>query len=175
MRHAWSLGAPIAVVTQQAASEAAQLADIVIAPQTGPEAVAGLTNPKARLAQRQILNMVSTGLAIRDGRVYSNLRVDLQADTPHWAERQVAIVMAATDRTRSEAKSRADQLPPPLPHRDPDAAQRAGRLARAGAADQTSRSSASCPARSPAQRCHSRPLSLSPGAHQRCARLDFIN
>ena len=28
MRHAWSLGAPIAVVTQQAASEAAQLADI---------------------------------------------------------------------------------------------------------------------------------------------------
>ena len=82
MRHAWSLGAPIAVVTQQAASEAAQLADIIIAPQTGPEAVAGLTNPKARLAQRQILNMVSTGLAIRDGRVYSNLRVDLQADSP---------------------------------------------------------------------------------------------
>lgn len=31
-------------MTQQAASEAAQLADIVIAPQTGPEAVAGLTN-----------------------------------------------------------------------------------------------------------------------------------
>lgn len=105
MRHAWSLGAPIAVVTQQAASEAAQLADIIIAPQTGPEAVAGLTNPKARLAQRQILNMVSTGLAIRDGRVYSNLRVDLQADSPHWAERQVAIVMAATDCTRSEAKA----------------------------------------------------------------------
>lgn len=35
MRHAWSLGAPIAVLTQQAESEAAQLADIIIAPQTG--------------------------------------------------------------------------------------------------------------------------------------------
>lgn len=105
MRHAWSLGAPIAVITQQAASEAAQLADIIIAPQTGPEAVAGLTNPKAQQAQRQIINMVSTGLAIRDGRVFSNLRVDLRADGPHWAERQIAIVMAATDCTRSEAKA----------------------------------------------------------------------
>jgi N-acetylmuramic acid 6-phosphate etherase len=49
--------------------------------------------------------MLTTGLAIRDGRVYSNLRVDLQADSPHWAERQIAIVMAATDCTRSEAKA----------------------------------------------------------------------
>ncbi|MCD8668880.1 hypothetical protein LUD45_15980, partial [Klebsiella pneumoniae] len=82
---------------------AAQLADIIIAPQTGPEAVAGLANPKAQLAQRQIVNMLTTGLAIRDGRVYSNLRVDVQADNSHWAERQIAIVMAATDCTRSEA------------------------------------------------------------------------
>lgn len=101
MRHAWSLGAPIAVITQQPTSEAAQLADIIIAPQTGPEAVAGLANPKAQLAQRQIVNMLTTGLAIRDGRVYSNLRVDVQADNSHWAERQIAIVMAATDCTRA--------------------------------------------------------------------------
>ena len=105
MRHAWSLGAPIAVVTQQAASEAAQLADIIIAPQTGPEAVAGFGNPKAQIAQRQILNMLTTGLAIRAGRVYQNLRVDLQANTPHEAERQIAIVMAATECSRSEAKA----------------------------------------------------------------------
>lgn len=105
MRHARSLGAPIAVITQQPTSEAAQLADIIIAPQTGPEAVAGLANPKAQLAQRQIVNMLTTGLAIHDGRVYSNLRVDVQADNSHWAERQIAIVMAATDCTRSEAKA----------------------------------------------------------------------
>jgi N-acetylmuramic acid 6-phosphate etherase len=72
MRHAWSLGAPIAVLTQQA-GEAAQLADIIIAPQTGPEAVAGFGNPKAQMAQRQILTMLTTGLAIRSGKVYSNL------------------------------------------------------------------------------------------------------
>ncbi|HHG8775264.1 TPA: N-acetylmuramic acid 6-phosphate etherase [Raoultella planticola] len=105
MRHAWSLGAPIAVLTQQAGSEAAQLADVIIAPQTGPEAVAGYGNPKAQLAQRQILAMLTTGLAIREGRVYSNLRVDLQATSPRWAERQMAIVMTATGCSRSEAKA----------------------------------------------------------------------
>ncbi|MDO6928429.1 hypothetical protein PXY50_21325, partial [Acinetobacter baumannii] len=79
LRHEWSLGTTNAVIPKQPPSEAAQLADIIIAPQTGPEAVAGLANPKAQLAQRQIVNMLTTGLAIRDGRVYSNLRVDVQA------------------------------------------------------------------------------------------------
>ncbi|MEF3090906.1 N-acetylmuramic acid 6-phosphate etherase [Raoultella scottii] len=105
MRHAWSLGAPIAVLTQQADSEAAQLADIIVAPQTGPEAVAGFGNPKAQLAQRQLLSMLTTGLAIRGGRVFSNLRVDLQATSPRWAERQIAIVMEAAGCSRSEAKA----------------------------------------------------------------------
>ena len=68
--------------------------------------------------------MLTTGLAIRDGRVYSNLRVDVQADNSHWAERQIAIVMAATDCTRSEAKAALAQPSSALPHRDPDAAQR---------------------------------------------------
>ncbi|MEF3109011.1 N-acetylmuramic acid 6-phosphate etherase [Raoultella sp. WB_B2P2-3] len=105
MRHAWSLGAPVAVLTQQADSEAAQLADIIVAPQTGPEAVAGFGNPKAQLAQRQLLSMLTTGLAIRGGRVFSNLRVDLQATSPRWAERQIAIVMEAAGCSRSEAKA----------------------------------------------------------------------
>ena len=61
--------------------------------------------PKAQLAQRQILTMLTTGLAIRSGRVYSNLRVDLQATSPRWTERQIAIVMTATDCSRSEAKA----------------------------------------------------------------------
>lgn len=42
-----------------------------------------------------ILSMIATGLAVRTGRVYSNLRVDLEASNTHWAERQIAIVMEA--------------------------------------------------------------------------------
>jgi N-acetylmuramic acid 6-phosphate etherase len=95
----------VAVITQDAASEVAQLADIVIAPAMGPEVVAGYANPKAQLAQRQILNMLSTGLAIRSGRVYGNLRVDINASSIHWSERQIAIVMEAAGCSRSQAKS----------------------------------------------------------------------
>ncbi|MBB1200291.1 N-acetylmuramic acid 6-phosphate etherase [Enterobacteriaceae bacterium 89] len=104
LRHAWSLGARVALITQDASSEAAQLADIVIVPPTGPEVVAGYNNPKAQLAQKQILTMLTTGVAIRGGRVYSNLRVDIPSNTTHWQERQIALVMEVTGCPRAQAK-----------------------------------------------------------------------
>lgn len=105
MRHAWSLGSPLAVVTSDAQSEAAQLASMVIAPELGADVVAGFSNSKAGIAQKMILNMVTTGLAVRSGRVYSNLRVDLEASSTKWAERQIAIVMEAGGCTRAVAKA----------------------------------------------------------------------
>jgi N-acetylmuramic acid 6-phosphate etherase len=83
MRHAWSLGSPVAIVTGDAQSEAAQLASMVIAPELGADVVAGYINTKAGIAQKMILSMIATGLAVRTGRVYSNLRVDLEASTPN--------------------------------------------------------------------------------------------
>ena len=105
MRQAWSLGSPVAVMTGDAQSEAAQLASMVIAPELGPDVVAGYANAKAGIAQKMILNMVTTGLAVRSGRVYSNLRVDLEATSTKWSERQIAIVMEAGGCTRTEAKA----------------------------------------------------------------------
>ena len=105
MRHAWSLGSPVAIVTGDAQSEAAQLASMVIAPELGADVVAGYINTKAGIAQKMILSMIATGLAVRTGRVYSNLRVDLEASTTKWAERQIAIVMEAGGCTRAEAKA----------------------------------------------------------------------
>lgn len=105
MRHAWSLGAVVAVITGDAQSEAAQLASMVIAPELGPDVVAGYGNTKAGIAQKMILNQVTTGLAVRTGRVYSNLRVDIEAKNTRWAERQIAIVMAAAGCTRAVAKA----------------------------------------------------------------------
>lgn len=97
MRHAWSLGSPVAIVTGDAQSEAAQLASMVIAPELGADVVAGYINTKAGIAQKMILSMIATGLAVRTGRVYSNLRVDLEAGTTKWAERQIAIVWKRGD------------------------------------------------------------------------------
>jgi len=105
LRHAWSIGAPRAVITRFAQSEATELADIVIAPQSGPEAVAGYGNPKAIAAQKMVLSMLTTALSIRSGRVYSNMRVDIRGTNTHMIERQIAIVMAAGNCTRAVAKA----------------------------------------------------------------------
>ncbi|MCM7835259.1 N-acetylmuramic acid 6-phosphate etherase [Enterobacter asburiae] len=105
MRHAWSLGSPVAIITGDAQSEAAQLASMVIAPELGADVVAGYINTKAGIAQKLILSMIATGLAVRTGRVYSNLRVDLEANNTKWAERQIAIVMEAGGCSRAEAKA----------------------------------------------------------------------
>lgn len=105
MRHAWSLGAPVAVITGDAQSEAAQLANMVVAPELGADVVAGYLNTRAGIAQKMILSMITTGLAVRTGRVYSNLRVDLEASSTKWAERQIAIVMEAGGCSRAQAKA----------------------------------------------------------------------
>ncbi|VEC79084.1 Glucokinase regulatory protein [Raoultella ornithinolytica] len=105
------LGAPIAVLTQQAESEAAQGWRISLSrPQTGPEAVAGFGNPKAQLAQRQILTMLTTGLAIPQRQGLQQPAGRSAGHQPALDERQIAIVMTATDCSRSEAQSRAGQL-----------------------------------------------------------------
>ena len=105
MRHAWSLGSPAAIITGDAQSEAAQLASMVIAPELGADVVAGYLNTKSGIAQKMILSMITTALAVRTGRVYSNLRVDLEASNTKWAERQIAIVMEAGGCTRAQAKA----------------------------------------------------------------------
>lgn len=105
MRYAWSLGARVALISQVQNTEAAQLAEVAVLPQTGAEVVAGYNTPKAHLAQKHILNMLTTALAVRCGRVYGNLRVDVAASSTRWQERQIAIVMEAAGCGRAEAKS----------------------------------------------------------------------
>ncbi|WP_368288927.1 N-acetylmuramic acid 6-phosphate etherase [Kluyvera intermedia] len=105
LRHAWSLGAARAVITRNLSSEATELADIVITPQTGAEVVSGYGEPKALAAQKMVLSMLTTGLAIRSGRVFSNMRVDIRHSTTRMAERQIAVVMEASGCTRAMAKA----------------------------------------------------------------------
>ena len=48
--------------------------------------------------------MISTGAMIRVGKVYSNLMVDVEATNAKLIERQVSIVMEATDCDRPTAQ-----------------------------------------------------------------------
>jgi len=59
-------------VTSNPRSPLARAVDIAIAPDTGPEAIAGSTRLKAGTAQKMVLNLLSTASMVRLGRVYEN-------------------------------------------------------------------------------------------------------
>jgi N-acetylmuramic acid 6-phosphate etherase len=68
-------GAVTVGVTSNADSPLAREAQIAIAPDTGPEAIAGSTRLKAGTAQKMVLNLLSTASMVRIGRVYENWMV----------------------------------------------------------------------------------------------------
>ncbi|ADH60049.1 glucokinase regulatory-like protein [Thermoanaerobacter mathranii subsp. mathranii str. A3] len=70
--------------------------DILITPVVGPEVIMGSTRMKAGTAQKLVLNMISTSVMIKMGKVYSNLMVDLQANNEKLMERAKRIVKLAT-------------------------------------------------------------------------------
>ncbi|WP_312816838.1 N-acetylmuramic acid 6-phosphate etherase [Atlantibacter subterraneus] len=109
MAWAKSLNASVAVVSCNPQSEMAALADIAITPAVGPEVVTGSTRLKAGTAQKLVLNMITTGAMIRSGKVYSNLMVDVEATNAKLIERQISIVMDATDCDRNTAQAALQQ------------------------------------------------------------------
>lgn len=77
-------------------SELSAYATKVIAIETGPEVVTGSTRMKAGTATKLVLNMISTSLMIKYGKVYQNLMVDLIATNEKLKARVVNIVAAIT-------------------------------------------------------------------------------
>lgn len=103
MDYAHSLGASVIGVTCCPGSEVDRMADIGISPQPGPEVVTGSTRLKCGTAQKMVLNMLSTGVMIHLGKVYSNLMVDVKATNQKLRARAVTIVCAATGVSREKA------------------------------------------------------------------------
>jgi N-acetylmuramic acid 6-phosphate etherase len=96
LRAARAVGATTALVTSNPAAPLAELADIVIAADTGPEVIAGSTRLKAGTAQKMILNAFSTTLMIKLGRTWSNLMVDMVATNNKLRGRVLRILAEAT-------------------------------------------------------------------------------
>lgn len=70
---------------------------------TGAEVVTGSTRMKAGTSQKLILNMISTALMIKYGKVYQNLMVDVQPTNEKLVERATHIIMSATNCSYDEA------------------------------------------------------------------------
>jgi len=60
---------------------------VVVAPLTGPEAIAGSTRLKAGTATKLVLNMVTTAAMVRLGKTYGNLMVDLRVTAAKLEDR----------------------------------------------------------------------------------------
>lgn len=112
-RTRWVLGALAAARRRGSATvglacvprpELAAYADLVIAVDVGPEAIAGSTRMKAGTAQKLVLNAFSTALMVRLGKVYGNLMVDLQATNAKLRRRATRLVqeVAGVDRAAAE-------------------------------------------------------------------------
>ena len=105
MRYAKACGAPVISITCNENSQMAAEADIAISPVVGPEAVTGSTRMKAGTAQKLVLNMLSTGVMIKLGKVYENLMVDVQPTNEKLVARTRRIVMLATGASEEEAEA----------------------------------------------------------------------
>jgi len=77
-------------------------ADCPILLATGSEPIAGSTRMKAGTAQRIALNLLSSLIMIRLGRVYGGLMVDVQAANAKLARRSASMLQHLTGRTTEE-------------------------------------------------------------------------
>jgi N-acetylmuramic acid 6-phosphate etherase len=85
-------------------SPLAAAVEFPIAPVVGPEFVTGSTRMKSGTAQKLVLNMISTSLMIKLGRVKGNKMVDMQLSNHKLVDRGARMVAEETGISMSEAQ-----------------------------------------------------------------------
>lgn len=104
LKEARERGCKTIFVTTVPANQTEAQADVMIDIPVGPEVVMGSTRMKSATAQKMVLNMITTGAMIRQGKVYENVMVDLQQTNEKLKERAKRIIMMFTDVTYEQAE-----------------------------------------------------------------------
>lgn len=99
-----SIGALTVSVSCNQSGKMNQIAQIGIAPIVGPEVISGSTRMKAGTAQKMVLNMLSTAVMIKTGKVFQNLMVNVQPTNQKLIQRAVNIIHDGTGVTYEEAE-----------------------------------------------------------------------
>jgi len=89
-------GAFTVLVSSAPGGAIAEMVDVAVFVDTGPEAISGSTRLKAGTAQKMILNGFSTALMIRLGKTYSNWMVEVTPTNAKLRGRVLAILEEAT-------------------------------------------------------------------------------
>lgn len=97
-------GAHTIALTCNPKSPLTSLADVSILTSVGPEVIAGSTRLKAGTAQKMVLNMISTAVMVKLGRVQGNLMVDLKAGSQKLRQRSRRILKTLTGVDDREAE-----------------------------------------------------------------------
>lgn len=92
-------GSPIAAIAQYPV-------EVIV----GPEFVTGSTRMKSGTAQKLVLNMISTAVMIRLGRVKGNKMVDMQLSNHKLVDRGVRMVMAETGADEETASALLEEF-----------------------------------------------------------------
>ena len=103
LKRAREIGATPIGVTCNPDSLFVPLCDVTIAPYVGPEVISGSTRLKAGTAQKLVLNMLSTGVMIKTGKVYGNLMINVKPTNEKLWERATRIIMQIADIDRDRA------------------------------------------------------------------------
>ncbi len=88
---------------------AGRIGDFMIAPDVGPEVIAGSTRMKAGTATKLVLNMISTAVMVRLGKVYDNRMVDLTPGCYKLRERSRRILNELAGLNGAEADRLMEQ------------------------------------------------------------------
>lgn len=97
LEHARSIGAWTGGITVNPNAPMKPLCDVFIAPFVGAEVLTGSTRLKAGTAQKLVLNMISTGVMLRLGRVEGNLMTHLRPSCGKLVDRATRLIMTQTN------------------------------------------------------------------------------
>ncbi len=104
LEEAQKAGVLTAGISCNPGSPLSQLAEFPMTPEVGPEFVTGSTRMKSGTAQKLILNMISTAIMIRLGRVKGNKMVDMQLSNNKLVDRGVKMIMNETGISYDQAE-----------------------------------------------------------------------
>lgn len=104
LKYAKSIGCATASLANVTDSETGKIADNKIEVLVGQEVIAGSTRMKGGTTTKLILNMISTGVFIKLGKVYNNLMVDVMPVNEKLVIRSKSIICKATGCDEAKAE-----------------------------------------------------------------------
>lgn len=109
MEYARKMGAKTILLTSEPGSEISQMVNITICVVVGPEAITGSSRLKSASAHKMVLNMISTCVMIKLGRIFKNLMVEVKPNNAKLSARRKMVICEAAGVSDAQAEELIDK------------------------------------------------------------------